>query len=157
MGNASKAAWAIDGLILLGSIIFSCLFLLSGQSEGHEAAALLPNIVSVSCILLSLAIVVMKVQAWRAERAHAPAAVGEAGAPPLMAWWRSFAAMALYLLGILLVGIVWATFLYTLVLPPCMGYRKRKVAVLTSVIVTGGMYVAFSVVLKIRLPAGILF
>ena len=167
MKKEERTLWAIDGFILVASIIFSALFLLGDQGdEAHAAAALLPNIVSLACILLSLSVIIMKVQGHRARKARAPMAASGAGtapdlpaehATPLLAWWWSFIAMMVYFLSILLIGFVWATFLYILVLPYFMQYKKWKVAVMTSVVVTGGMYLAFSVVLNIRLPTGILF
>jgi hypothetical protein len=58
---------------------------------------------------------------------------------------------------ILLIGLLWATLLYTLLIPVVMRYRNWKVIVITGATMTALMHVAFSELLQISLPAGILF
>jgi hypothetical protein len=164
MEKEEKSLWVIDILILLAGLVFSSLFLLESYGEDYSAAALLPNIVAVTCILLGISLFVTKGMLLR--KARSPMMRKEEGLATnspesqtvsLLAWWWSYIAIAVYFLFILLIGFIWATLLYILILPFFMHYKKWKVAFMTSVIVTACMYVAFSVVLKITLPTGILF
>ncbi len=159
MSEKSKGLWLTEILILLGSVGFASLFLTENYDEGAAAAGLLPNIVAAACILLAFMILtaegISRRKLPRIDSSKAGRISTEEGC--LLAWWGSYLAMAVYFLGILLIGFIGATLLYTLIIPFFMKYRKWKATVMASMIVTGCMYLAFAVILKIQLPTGILF
>jgi hypothetical protein len=157
----SKSVQVIDFFVLLASLTFSILFLADTYDADDIAVGLLPNIVATVCILFCITIFagnVIRMMKAKAATAHdAATELAEDPSAGLLSWWWSYLTMVGYLLLILLIGLLWATLLYTLLIPVLMRYKNWKIIVIMSVTMTALMYLAFSVVLQISLPTGILF
>jgi hypothetical protein len=158
----SKSIQVTEFVVLLTSLAFSILFLIDVYDAEDIAVGLLPNIVAVICILFSVSILAGNIM--RAGKANAVETVHDAAAESaavqstgLLSWWWSYLTMAGYVLLILLIGLMWATFLYTLLIPVLMRYKNWKIIVIMSVTLTAFMHAAFSLLLQISLPTGILF
>jgi hypothetical protein len=154
----------LEIFILVASLVFSALFLADTYDAEDVATGLLPNIIAAISILFCLSLFAARILSVKRKKLSKAVKEDEEGPQVpesrdegLLAWWASYLGMAGYFLLILLVGLLWATFIYTLVIPFLMHYRKWKVVVLTSVGVTTCMYVAFCVILRMNLPTGILF
>jgi hypothetical protein len=154
-----KRIQVVEFFVLLISLTFAILFLVDVYDAENVAVGLLPNIVAGVCILLCISILVGNIVSMKKARATPDAATESKEAPSagLLSWWWSYLTMGGYLLLILLIGLLWATLLYTLLIPVLMRYRNWKIIVITGVAMTALMYVAFSEILQISLPAGILF
>jgi len=165
MEKKNDALWVIDIFILLASMIFAILFLADTYDMENIASGLLPNIVAVVCIIFCLSIIVAQIisikkgrsSSLMAEEQQGPHDESASPAGGLLAWWWSYVSMVGYFLFVLLIGLTWATLLYTLTVPFFMHYKNWKITVITSMFITACMYISFSLVLKIKLPAGILF
>jgi hypothetical protein len=154
----------MEFLILLISLIFSGLFLADTYDTEDVATGLLPNIVAAVSILFCLVLFVGKVlsvsrtkssKTLRGEEEVQQGAQSQEAS--LMVWWGSYLTMVGYFALILLIGLLWATLVYTLMIPFLMHYRRWKVVLLAGIGVTLSMYVAFCVILRMNLPSGILF
>ena len=149
--------------IVIVSMLFSMAMLGDTYDAEDAATGLLPNIVAVTCFLFCLVILFTQVTAFReTRRASAVRGNEKANASPEdddkgLQWWWSYLTIAGYFALIVLIGLLWATLVYILIVPVLMHYTKWKIIVLTS---AGGMislYVTFYVFLGMNMPSGILF
>ena len=149
--------------IVIFSVAFAVMMLADTYDAEEDATGLLPNIVAVASLLFCLAILFAQFVSWKSAGTRtAPTTSENAGESAFEAgeglqWWWSYLAMLGYFALILLIGLLWATLAYVLIVPYLMNYTNWKVIILTSAAGMISLYATFYFILRMNMPAGILF
>ncbi|MBI3013731.1 MAG: tripartite tricarboxylate transporter TctB family protein [Candidatus Tectomicrobia bacterium] len=157
MGGIVTGLLNLGSLVSLVILIFSLTFLIETFRYG-PVPALFPRLVSGLVILATACLLVGRirsvVKAGKTETAEAGAETGGArrgGSIAGIAWW-SYAAMVGYFLLIPLLGLLWPTLAYTLLIPFMLHYGRWKVVIPVAVGITAALYYPFTYLLRIPMP-----
>ncbi|HXG50696.1 MAG TPA: tripartite tricarboxylate transporter TctB family protein [candidate division Zixibacteria bacterium] len=126
--------------------------LLFFSRENNPTAALFPRVVGVA----TLAFVLLDLIINRTGIRHAAPPEGRASGGRLPAWGIPLALQAVYLALIYVIGFSLATFVFLLLCPLVLGYRRPAVVAAHAVLFTAVLVFTFQSVFHIRLPKGLI-
>lgn len=153
--GVNKKFWAEgDFYVLVVLTLIGLVFFLMTWSY-TRSAALFPRAVALIVFILSLYSLLGRLKSWtRGEgKKKTTQDVKATGMP----WYVSFLAMLVYFVLIDVVGFIAATFLFLILLPLAMGYKKFFVITVVAVVFAAAISYSFGTFLHVPLPEGMIF
>lgn len=138
--------WLLLGVGVLASVFFAQTF------NYKPSAALFPRVVSV--VVAALCLYQLGSNVW--EKRISNGASAAASSASGLAWHWTFLSLLAYVGLIALIGFLWATALYLLGFPILMGYRRWRVLLIVTVVMTLLVEFSFNRFLHIPLPEGMI-
>ena len=143
----------VDTLLLVGIFVFLVvIFVLSlqlGKTAG-EVPKLITGIGIILC-LIQFFTQVKKLRARVYEMVESEGTMKQS-----LPWYWNLLLIIVFILCLMVLGFIVSTFLYLLLVPYLMDYKKWKVNIIFSIVTTGVLYYSFGTFFNVRLPAGLL-
>ena len=143
----------IDTLIVACIFVFlAVIFILSlqlGQNAG-EVPRLIAGAGIVLCVI-QLFTQVKKLRARVYETVESEGTMKQS-----LPWYWNLLLIIIFIICLMVLGFIVSTFLYLLLVPYLMDYKKWKVNLIFSIVTTVVLYYSFGTFFNVRLPAGLL-
>jgi hypothetical protein len=148
--------FSVDILADLGALILA-VFLFVLASDYPATARRFPQLALILIICLSALDIIHKAWVTYARPGAQEEKQEEQGHSGYARGFYMVCLMFGFLVSMLLFGFALGTFVFLLFSAWSLGYRKTKSLILSSLIITGFMYVVFVLIMNSLLPQGLLF
>ena len=157
MGNAESKPQmnkvVVDTLIVAGIFVFlAVIFILSLQMSQNAGAV--PRLIAGAGIVLCVIQFFTQVKKLRSRVYEAVESEGTM--KQSLPWYWNLLLIIVFIICLMVLGFIISTFLYLLLVPYLMDYKKWKVNLLFSIVTTAVLYYSFGTFFNVRLPAGLL-
>ena len=141
------------------ALVMLSIFLIVLASDYPEMARTFPQLVLILVIVLASLDIFSKVWVGSAEKSVQEKDTEEIeesrqGRKKVLS---TVALMFVFLFSMLIFGFTLGTFIFLICSVWSLGYKNKKALVISSLIITGFMYVIFILIMKSFLPSGLLF
>jgi len=143
----------VDTLLLAGIFVFLIvIFVLSLQLS--KTAGEVPKLITGVGIILCVIQFFTQVKKLRAGVYETVESEGIT--QQTLAWYWNLLLIAVFIICLMLLGFIISTFLYLLLVPYLMDYKRWKVNIVFSAVTTSLLYYSFDKFFNVRLPPGLL-
>ena len=143
----------VDTLIVAGIFVFLAVIFILSLQMGQNAGAV-PRLIAGAGIVLCVIQIITQVKKLRAgvyETVESEGTMKQS-----LPWYWNLLLIIVFIICLMVLGFIVSTFLYLLLVPYLMDYKKWKVNIIFSIVTTGVLYYSFGTFFKVRLPAGLL-
>jgi hypothetical protein len=149
---------ATEVAINLGLVMLS-IFLIALSSDYPQMARTVPQLVLILVIILASLDILSKVWVGSAEKSvqEKDTQEIEESARGKTKVLFTVGLMFVFLFSMLIFGFTLGTFIFLICSVWSLGYKNKKGLIISSLIITGFMYVIFILIMKSFLPSGLLF
>jgi hypothetical protein len=143
----------VDTLLLAGIFVFLIVIFVLSLQLGKTAGEVPKLITGVGIILCVIQFFtqVKKLRAGVYETVES-----EGITQQTLAWYWNLLLIAVFIICLMLLGFIISTFLYLLLVPYLMDYKRWKVNIVFSAVTTSVLYYSFDKFFHVRLPPGLL-
>ena len=143
----------VDTLIVAGIFVFLVVIFILSLPMGQNAGAV-PRLIAGAGIVLCAIQFFTQVKKLRARVYETVESEGTM--KQSLPWYWNLLLIIVFILCLMVLGFIVSTFLYLLLVPYLMDYKKWKVNIIFSIVTTGVLYYSFGTFFNVRLPAGLL-
>lgn len=156
-GERQEGAWPKKDIFINSGLVILCGFLLWEVYDYPDMARTFPSLVLIMIMLVALLDASVKILARQPVRGKEGTAEREEEATPhtLKVYYTVFL-MILFMACLLFLGVVVGVAVFVFFASWTLGYKRLLILAPTSVLISGFVYVIFSVIMKSLLPKGII-
>jgi len=143
----------VDTLIVAGIFVFLAVIFILSLQMGQNAGAV-PKLIAGAGIVLCVIQFFTQVKKLRANVYETVESAD--GMSQSLPWYWNLLLIIVFIIGLMVLGFIISTFLYLLLVPYLMDYKKWKVNIIFSIVTTVVLYYSFGTFFKVRLPVGLL-
>jgi len=144
----------VDTLLLGGIFVFLVTIFVLSLYLGKTAGAV-PKLIAGTGIILC--VIQFYTQGKKLRAGVYEAVEFEGTLVQTLPWYWNLLLMVAFIICLMVLGFVVSVFLYLLLVPYLMDYKKWKVIIIFAAVTTAVLYYSFGRLFHVRLPAGLLF